>query len=267
MKRPSTKGREQKRKLAAYRKARDQARLDLVKAVRTAEEKNYPPASMWPDQNEDAWFRRKSALADLIDNRGAFSNHVTMLALTDSGWETKETVASWLRDELKVLRDAERKVGAAPVRVGGALSRTTISDIAVEMLECIGGQSLSCLFQELLDIDRHRNSLAKDFTQLDGAAEVEAQLELQGSKMRVRAFARQMGVAPSTVTRWRTSPAFHQQVAFHQGIWADVLRGNYFDQIKREAPELTEAECFRRAFKLYFRSIAARRAGKYPTPR
>jgi hypothetical protein len=222
---------------------------------------------MWSDQNEEAWFRRKSALANLIENRGAFSNHVTMLALTDSRWETKEAVATWLRGELKVLRDAEQKAGAAPVRVGGALPRSTISDIAVELLECIGGQSLSCLFQELLDIDRHRRSLAEDFTQLDRAAEAEAQLELQGNKMRVRAFAKQMGVAPSTVTRWRKSPVFRQQVDFHQGIWADVLRGNYFDQIKREAPELTEAECFRRAFELYVRSIPARRAGKYPTPR
>jgi len=45
------------------------------------------------------------------------------LALTDAAWETKESVATWLRKELSVLRDAEATPGTAPVRRGEALSR------------------------------------------------------------------------------------------------------------------------------------------------
>jgi hypothetical protein len=263
MKRPSTKDKTQKRRLAAYRKARDQTKLDLIKAAREAEKDNQWPEYLWPDINDDAWFRRKSAISELVEKRGGFSNHVTVLALTDRQWETKETVASWLRAELKALRDAESEAGTAPVRRGGALSRTAISDIAVELLECIAGESLVCLFQELLEIDRHRKSLAADFISLENAAGVEAQQLLQGKQLGVRSFAKQMGVAPSTVTRWRTSPAFRQRVNFHQGVWDNVLREEYFDEIKRDEPELTEADCFRRAFELYASSIPERRLGKY----
>jgi hypothetical protein len=33
------------------------------------------------------------------------------------------------------------------------------------------------------------------------------------------------------------------------------MRTEYFDQIRREAPALSEGECFRRAFQLYAQSI------------
>lgn len=197
----------------AYR----QAKLDLVKAAREAENSDRFPAYLWPDLNDDAWFRRKSSVSDLIEKRGGFSKHVSMLALADTDWETKEAVAAWLRRELGVLREAEGKSGEAPVRRKAALSRTVISDVAIELLECIGGESLICLFQELLDIDRHRRSIAESFAQLDQAAAMQAQLELQGRHMGVREFAEEMSVAPSSVTRWRKSPAYRERVASRFG--------------------------------------------------
>jgi hypothetical protein len=96
--------------------------------------------------------------------------------------------------------------------------------LAIELLECIGGDSLVCLFQELLDNDRHRKALAAEFVQLDGAAETEAQLELQGKRMGVREFATHLSVSPSTVTRWRKSPAFRQRVDFHKQVWGHANR-------------------------------------------
>jgi hypothetical protein len=122
---------------------------------------------------------------------------------------------------------------------------------------------LICLFQELLDVDRHRKSLAEAFVQLDRAAEADAQLGLQGANMGVRKFASHMSVSPSTVTRWRRASEFRQRVDFHRKIWADFLRDEYFNQIKKDAPAIDEAECFRRAFRLYTLSAPLRRAGKY----
>jgi hypothetical protein len=124
-------------RLAAYRKAQDQTKFDLINAAREAEEDNHWPQYLWPDVNDDAWFHRKYTVSELVEKRGRFSNHVATLALTDSAWETKEVVATWLRDELKVLRSAEAKPGTAPVRRGGALSKAVISDLAIELLECI----------------------------------------------------------------------------------------------------------------------------------
>jgi len=140
-----------RKRLAAYRRAQQQTKLDLIESARAAAANNFWPEYLWPDGNDDAWFRRKSAISDLIKKRGGFSHHVSTLALTDSQWETKEPVASWLRNELRLLRDAERQSGTAPVRRNRALPRSIIADAAIELLECIGGESLVCLFQELLD--------------------------------------------------------------------------------------------------------------------
>jgi hypothetical protein len=114
----------------AYR----ETKFDLIKAAREAEDEDRFPEYLWPDVTDDAWFHRKSAASEIIAKRGGFSSNVATLALTDSAWETKEAVASWLRRELKALREAEGKSGAAPVRRRAALSRSVVSDIAIELL-------------------------------------------------------------------------------------------------------------------------------------
>jgi len=250
-----------RRKFRASIEARDRTKIELINAARAAENDAWPEY-LWHDGTEDAWFHRKSAASDFIKKRGGFSNHVVNLAITDPDWETKETVAAWLRRELKLLRDAEAKLGTAPVRRGRTLSRIDISEIAIELLECIGGQSLVCLFQELLDVDRHRRSLSDNFSQLDKAAEIEAIAQLQGHSLGVRTFAKQVSVSPSTVTRWRKARSYCERVEFHKHCWGDVLRGDYFEQIKNTFPQATDAECFRRAFQMYVESLPHRRGGR-----
>jgi len=246
-------------KLRAYAEAKARTKIELINAARAAE-KNEWPQYLWPDGTEDAWFHRKSVDSDFIEKRGGFPHDVVILALTDPDLETKESVAAWLRQELKLLREAEAKPGAAPARRGKTLSRIEISEIAVELLQCLGGETLVCLFQELLDVDRHRKSLADGFSQLDRAAEIEAMAQLQGVSLGVRRLAERMAVSPSTVTRWKRSRFFWDRVELNKVCWGRVLRDDYFEQIKAAAPQATEAECFRRAFQMYVENISKRRA-------
>jgi hypothetical protein len=246
-------------RLKASSEARLRAKTALISEARAAEDKEWPE-QLRPDGSMDAWFHRKSRDSDFIEKRGGFSRHVADLALIDPDWETKETVAAWLRKELKQLREAETKPGAAPVRRGKALSRIEISEIAIELLECLAGQMLTCLFQELLDVDLHRKSRSEVFSQLEAAAEIEAQTQLQGKPLGVRAFAKYMSVSPSSVTRWRRSGVFWERVEFIKGVWGDTLREDYFEKIKATAPDVTDAECFRRAFQMYIESLPERRA-------
>jgi hypothetical protein len=236
--------------------ARLRAKAKLIEDARAAED-DAVPQDLLPDRTEDAWFRRHSAALDAIQERGGFSHDVAMLAITDESWETKETVATWLRSEVKAFREAEARPGAA-VRLGKVLSKTEISELAVELLQCVAGQELICLFQELLDVDRHRKSLADAFVEMDRAAEVEAMTLLQGLSMRVRQFARHVSVAPSTVTRWRRSETFQARVKFHSEVWAPFLRESYFEDIVTNFPQATEPECFGHAFRMYFESLPKR---------
>jgi hypothetical protein len=247
------------KRLNASRKARLRVKTALIKKAKAAEDQEWGE-EFWPDGSTDAWFHRTSRDFDFIKKRGDFSHHVAILALTDPDWETKETVAAWLRKELKQLREAEAEPGTAPVRRGKALSRIKISEIAVELLECLAGQKLTCLFQELLDVDRHRKSRSEAFSQLEAAAEIEAQTQLQGKPLGVREFAKYMSVAPSSVTRWRRYGFFWERVELMKSSWERVLREDYFEKIKAMAPDATDAECFRRAFQMYIESLPERRA-------
>jgi hypothetical protein len=251
------------RRFRANAKKMERETQSLITNARASQNDDQWPEYLIPELESDAWFNRMSRIADLIRDRGSFSSHVSTLAVTNTQWETKEAVATWLRKELRVLREAEKKAGSAPVRRGEALGRIEIADIAVEMLGCIGGQALTCLFLELLDVDRHRASLAEIFAQLERAAEWEAQSRLQGQSVGVRQMAKAFGVSPSTVTRWRRSKDFQRRVEMHQRIWDDVLRTDYFKQIKMEIPEANEAECFREAFRRYLLSIPKRRSGSF----
>jgi hypothetical protein len=247
------------KRLKASSEAQLRAKTALINEARAAQDQERGEV-VWPDGSMDAWFHRKSRDSDFIEQRGGFSRHVVDLALADPDWETKETVAAWLRKELKQLREAEAKPGAAPVRRGKALSRIEISEIAVELLECLAGQKLTCLFQELLDVDRHRKSRSETFSQLEAAAEIEAQTQLQGKPLGVREFAKYMSVAPSSVSRWRRSQFFWERVELIKSSLENVLRADYFEKIRAAAPQATDAECFRRAFQMYVESIPERRA-------
>jgi hypothetical protein len=230
-----------RQRFKAFNEARRRAKAALINEARAAKDKEWAE-ELWPDGSMDAWFHRKSEDSDFIEKRGGFPHHVVTLALTDPDWETKETVADWLRKELNQLREAEAKPGAAPVRRGKALARIEISEIAIELLECIAGQKLTCLFQELLDVDRHRKSLSEDFSKSEAAAEIEAQTRLQGKQLGVREFAKLVSVSPSSVSRWRRSESFWERVELSKSSWDRVLRDSYFEEIRATAPDATEVE-------------------------
>jgi hypothetical protein len=235
----------------------------MIEAAHAAKHKDLMPEYLWPDVTMDAWFHRKSSVSTTIEKRGGFSHRVATFALTDPDWETKHAVAVWLRKELSKLRKAEAQPGSAPVRRSKAMSRVEIAEVAIELLESLDdsvGENLICLFQELLDVDRHRRSLAAAFCQIEKAAETEAQIQLQGLPCGVRRFAASLCVSPSTVTRWRRSRFYRERVELSKSIWGSVLRDDYFDQIKADDPNATEAECFRRAFAMYIESLLERRS-------
>jgi hypothetical protein len=209
-------------RLKASQQGLIRAKSKLITEARAAEKKLRE--DLRPDGSMDAWFHRKSNNSDFVEKRGGFSR------------------------------------GAAPVRRGKALSRIEISEIAIELLECVAGPKLTCLFQELLDVDRHRKSLSEVFSQLDIAAEVEAQTQLQGKPLGVREFAKQLLVSPSTVTRWKRSGFFWERVKLIKSTWGSVLRAEYFENIKAMNPDASEEECFRRAFQMYIESLPERRA-------
>ena len=112
------------------------------------------------DVSLDAFMSRVNAHVELIEKRGRFQHEEASLAVVNRAWETKERCALWLRTELKSLRQGEARIGAAPIRNRLALSRIKIADLAVMMLECLFvGDNLLRLFQELLNVDRHREEL------------------------------------------------------------------------------------------------------------
>ena len=130
-----------------------------------------------------------------------------MRALVDPNPKTKERIAEWLRKELGALKAREREVGSAPIFSGKMLSRTFIGDVAITMLQFLGGppsDMLICLLQELLDVDRHRMALVKSRPGAFVLALLaEAQAALQGEVLGVRELAKRVSVRPSTITRWR----------------------------------------------------------------
>ena len=248
------------RRLKARTTSLDQTSEKLIQEVHSASEDQRIPEYLWPDITIEAAFHREGQVTEFVKTRGAFDDDIAWLALNAPEWEAKERVAAWLRKELKQLRRARVKPGEAPVRRRTALSELQISDIAVELLQRLGGNNLICLFQELLYVDRHRRALADQHVHSEAAAQIEAALQLQGSQIGVNKLSKLVSVAGSTVTRWRASERYPQRVEFFRGLWDRMLRQDYFDEIKASHPEASEAECFRLAFKIYVETVPQRQA-------
>jgi hypothetical protein len=228
---------------------------ELVHSARNAN-KDGVPRHARADVTLDGHFMRLSAHSTLIEKRGGFEKEAATLALVNRSWETKEPFALWLSQELQLLREGHARVGAAPVRTGKALSRIEIADLAITMLEClVVGDNLLCLFQELLNVDRHRQDLATSDRNMKSAAEIEAQFNLQGHPCGVQQLARLVSVRPSSVTRWRRSDKYRKAVADQQRVLSEVVRDKYFEQIERDHGPLTDVESFRHAFRMWADSL------------
>jgi hypothetical protein len=175
------------------------------------------PRHAFPDEDLDCYVRRMHSLQQLLVERGRFSRSTAQRILVDSKAKTKERASAWLSTELRKLRNSERVTGAAPVLTRSALSRLTISDLAITMLQFLNeapGTNLICLLQELLDVDRHRARRATEPGEaFVGAAIEEARGNLTGKSYGVRQLAKLARVNPSTISRWRRLDAYRKEVA------------------------------------------------------
>ncbi len=171
------------------------------------------------DGNLDAYLDRMNRLRELLVERGGFSED-EVADVFSSFWtdqinktfELTERAAEWLRIELKNLRDGEKVEGKAPVLTGQALSRLLIADVAMTMVEGLQeqpGPELIALLMELLNVDRHRRSLAAAHSEEKNRA---VYLEAQVPNIGVRELAKHVGVAPSTITAWRRDPDYEKHV-------------------------------------------------------
>jgi hypothetical protein len=171
--------------------------------------------------------RRLTALEKLMIEKGHFSQEQATKATNDPRPISKEPIASWLRKELKKLREGEKNVGQAPVLKGETLSRLVIADLAMTMVELCAlqpGENLICLLQELLNVDRHRASQAeKPIEAFEQAASIDAQMAVQGKSIRVRQLARETSVDAGTISRWRDDPDYQTKVEMYKSIFSRLL--------------------------------------------
>jgi hypothetical protein len=144
--------------------------------------------------------------------KNGFDRPTRALALNTIDLDTKEEVAAWLRGELKKLRDSKK----------ATLDRVEIADLAMTMLEQLVqlgevGKELLCLFQELLDVDRHRKKMTPS-EKLRWCAAHDGLAIQNGKILRVRELARRAGVRPSAVVDWRRSAIYHREIAAGLGM-------------------------------------------------
>jgi hypothetical protein len=217
---------------------------------------DFPGASSWPrhigsNESFDAYERRLAAHCELMRKRGGFRLEEAAQAVISTNPEDKQAVARWLRGELKKLREAE--TGSAPVRRGK--SRLIIADLAMTMtesLECLG-EDLVGLLRQLLDVDRHRKALAEIRSEkFETAVSILAEGYLKGQKYGIRKLAKMVSTSPSTVKAWRQSPMFRKAFEHKTWLWDQILRKDYFADIKAQNPNISDQEAFSRAFDMYF---------------
>jgi hypothetical protein len=134
------------------------------------------------------------------------------------------------------------------------MSRLDIADLAMEMLEHCEekpGKCLLNLFQQLLDVDRHRRVLAEFPTEkFDLAVEVDAQLTLQGRVPSAYGLARRLSVSPSTIIAWRRLPEYQHKLQGLAFSWRCRLR-EFLDEVKVSGENISEQESIRRACELH----------------
>jgi hypothetical protein len=131
-----------------------------------------------------------------------------------------DALGACLRSHLAELRCA----GAAPVRFGKMLPRSTIATIAMDILETnqlfgnVPGEELIQLLRELLDVDRPKANADRQFAARYKAAWILAQDE----RVPTRELARKLGVNASSISRWLREPAFRQRIQDNQSAIRDL---------------------------------------------
>lgn len=171
---------------------------------------DYYPESTRLDVTLPTYVSRMNANSDILVKRGGFTYDEAREALLGKP-KNSEKVAQWLRVQLSQLRKDEDMPSKAPVLAQNSLGRTAISDIAITILEASEEPrpQLTMLFVELLNVDRHRQTLSKKKdAERYNAVEIDAQLDGIG----VRTLAKFLSVAQSTVSQWRRDPTYQRDV-------------------------------------------------------
>ncbi len=208
--------------------------LDKIKLVphrRFAED--FSEITRW-DVTLDSYMSRMGSISDILKEHGGFSGKTVMDALVclSGNPEHSEEVAQWLRGELLQLREDEKVQSKAPVLSGTSLGRATISDIAITMLEAVEpGPQLLLLLAELLNVDRHRQARADNKNaERDIAMQIDAQIPGKG----VRQLAKEVGVAPSTITTWRSETEYQKHVEFYKKLFSGDFERELISSLRKD---------------------------------
>jgi hypothetical protein len=180
-------------------------------------------------------------LAKLLRERGGFTAHDTTAALYGRGSENKRVeierrFAMWLIAELQKLPKGKATSGeASPVRRRGLLSRLTIADIAIALLDYDNYRDpwpcdepsapvarhpptpeLIDLLEQLLDVTRHRTVFAKVASEGDRrfhlAAHIDGVAARRGEALSVRRLSALTTASTGSISTWRRSPRYKEMV-------------------------------------------------------
>ena len=133
------------------------------------------------------------------------------------------TSGEFLAVQLQLLlrdlrRSSRRNSSRSPVRGEGRLPRSVIAEIALYILDGCDetyppGQELKALIRMLVKVDPAFTSGTTVFPKRFMAAWMFAQVPTLG----VREIAREVQVAPSTVSAWLSDPMFGEEIGRHRG--------------------------------------------------
>ena len=180
-------------------------------------------------------------LAKLLRERGGFTGHDTVAALYGHGSENKRVeierrFAMWLIAELQKLPKGKTASGeASPVRRRGLLSRLTIADIAIALLDyddyrdgwpCDEPSApvarhpptpeLIDLLGQLLDVTRHRTVFAKEAGEGNRrfhlAAHIDGVAARRGEALSVRRLSALTTASTGSISAWRRSLRYKEEV-------------------------------------------------------
>ena len=124
-----------------------------------------------------------------------------------------EALALLLRIELRALKYAERRSSAKARSSPHLIPRSTISDVALDLLERSEwryplGEQLVDLFRELLNLENPKQQYPRELEAQEKAANILA----HNPQIGVAELAKAVGVNKSSVSRWMKRPDFQDRV-------------------------------------------------------
>jgi hypothetical protein len=207
------------------KKTKRRKKKTVAKKAKSSANFRWPTYAELDDEGFESSYHRMAALEKLIVAKGDFTSDEATRATYIYDQDLAERLAEWLRVELARLRVLE-KSGGAGVRLGKAISRLEIADIAMTIVENADlGDNLTYLLLELMNLDRHRVKLAKNnsVARVDAATAEARQAFIKGRPWGVRELSRDVSVTPSTILKWRQSAEYQALVESKKGMWAHKL--------------------------------------------